>query len=214
MNGQAAPSNEQEVLEGIRQDSWMMEVLETAKILRLPDWWICAGFVRTKIWDARHGFEERTPLGDIDVIYFNPWDTNERVEKQLEERLHERMPGLPWSVKNQARMHAINGNPPYLSSVDAISKFPETATALGVKLDSQGKLVLAAPCGLEDALQMQIKPTPIFQGNSGLMEIYQKRLKQKEWTAKWPKVEVHETEGKGSTDGYPDGTAEFPPVQG
>ncbi len=29
-----------------------MEILETANSLNLPDWWICAGFVRSKIWDT------------------------------------------------------------------------------------------------------------------------------------------------------------------
>ena len=39
--------------------------------------------------------------------------------------------------KNQARMHVVNNMLPYSSSVDAISKFPETATALGVTLDEK-----------------------------------------------------------------------------
>lgn len=182
--------NEQEVLNIVAQDTWMMGVLEAAKSLHLPDWWICAGFIRSKIWDELHGFGERTPLGDIDVIYFDTSDLDERAEKRLEERLHGIMPRLPWSVKNQARMHLLNGSPPYLSSVDAISKFPETATALGVKLDSQGVLHLAAPLGLEDALQMRVKPTPVFQQDAALMKVYRRRVGEKGWTAKWPKVKL------------------------
>lgn len=190
MKRQAPLQNEQNVLAVIESDSWMMDILKAAKSLNLPDWWICAGFVRTKIWDTLHGFDGRTPLGDIDVIYFDASDIDERTEKRLEERLHEMLPGLPWSVKNQARMHRINGNPPYESSIDAISKFPETATALGAKLDSQGKLLLTAPWGLKDVLAMRVKPTPSFLSNKGLMEIYRRRLAQKGWTAKWPQVQV------------------------
>lgn len=190
MNLKRILGNEQEVLDMIAHDPWMMEVLKAAQSLQLPDWWVCAGFVRSKIWDLQHGFGERTPLGDIDVIYFDASDINERAEKRLEERLHTILPGLPWSVKNQARMHLLNGSPPYLSSVDAISKFPETATALGVKLDRQGALHLAAPLGLEDALQMQIKPTPAFRHDAALIKVYQRRVEQKGWTAKWPGVKV------------------------
>lgn len=174
----------------IAHDPWMMEVLEAAQSLGLPDWWVCAGFVRSKIWDVHHGFEERTPLGDVDVIYFDASDLDEQAEKRLEKRLQVILPGLPWSVKNQARMHLLNGSPPYLSSVDAISKFPETATALGVKLDRQGTLHLTAPLGLEDALHMQIKPTPTFQHDAALMKVYRRRVKQKGWMAKWPEVKV------------------------
>jgi hypothetical protein len=190
MKRQAPLQNEQNVLAVIESDSWMMDVLKAAKSLDLPDWWICAGFVRTKIWDTLHGFDERTPLGDIDVIYFDASDIDERTEKRLEERLYEMLPELPWSVKNQARMHRINGNPPYESSNDAISKFPETATSLGAKLDSQGKLLLTVPWGLEDVLAMRVKPTPSFLSDKGLMEIYLRRLSQKGWTAKWPQVQV------------------------
>ena len=50
------------------------------------------------------------------------------------------LPTIPWSVKNQARMHIANNIPPYSSAVDAISKFPETATALGVKLDDENNV--------------------------------------------------------------------------
>src|SRR5690606_18827150 len=113
------------------KDAWMIGVLSAAKSLDLPDWWICAGFVRSKIWDTLHGFNERTPLSDIDVIYFDAENLSEHTEKRLEEKLHRIMPGLPWSVKNQARMHIVNELESYTSAIDAISKFPETATALG-----------------------------------------------------------------------------------
>jgi hypothetical protein len=59
----------------IREDRLMMEILDAAKTLNLPDWWICAGFVRSKVWDITD-FSVRTTIPDIDVIYFNP--TNKR----------------------------------------------------------------------------------------------------------------------------------------
>lgn len=197
MKRQTALKGEREILALVESDRWMMNILGAAASLELPDWWICAGFVRTKIWDTLHGFEERTPLGDIDVIYFDAGNINEETEKLWENRLHQIMSGLPWSVKNQARMHVVNGNPPYQSSVDAISKFPETATALGVRLDEGGQLILAAPCELEDVLAMRVKPTPAFSSNVELMKVYRRRQEQKRWTAKWPKVRIEQVERRG-----------------
>lgn len=62
----------EDIIDVIREDSWMMEILRVARTLNLPDWWVCAGFVRSKIWDVLHGFSVRTPLQDVDVIYYDP----------------------------------------------------------------------------------------------------------------------------------------------
>ena len=180
----------EDIITIIAEDQWMMELLRTARELDLPDWWICAGFVRSKIWDVLHGFSERTRIPDIDVIYFDQTNLDESVEKRLEKELHSRLPAIPWSVKNQARMHVINNFPPYLSSVDAISKFPETVTALGVKLDDDDNLILTAPFGIRDVLKMEVNPTPFFKEARELTLIYEQRLKKKDWSSVWSKVTV------------------------
>lgn len=174
----------------IQEDEWMMDILKSAQSLNLPDWWICAGFVRAKVWDVLHGFSERTRLPDIDVIYFDSTVQSVELEKEYEQTLLHLQPHLPWSVKNQARMHIVNRIPPYESSIDAISKFPETATALGVKLNDYGKVVLAAPHGIEDVLNCQVKPTPYFTQSEEQMEIYKDRVIKKNWKARWEKLEV------------------------
>src|SRR5699024_8456250 len=133
---------EENIIDLIRNDSWMMDILKTAQILQLPDWWICAGFVRSKIWDTLHDFSERTPLPDIAVVYFDAVNISVEKEKQYESQLHELMPNIPGSVKNQARMHERNKVEPYSSTVDGIAKFPETATALGVKLTDDQTVLL------------------------------------------------------------------------
>lgn len=101
------------------------------------------------------------------------------------------MPHVPWSVKNQARMHTVNNLSPYISSVDAISKFPETATALGLTLDKENNLVLIAPWGLEDVLNLVIKPTPMFTETKELAAIYEERIVKKNWKGTWHKVRVY-----------------------
>ncbi len=85
--------SEQDLIRFIENDMWMMDMLYAAKKLELSDWWICAGFVRSKIWDMQHGFGERTKLPDIDVIYFDPTNIKSSQEKKLEKRLEMIHPG-------------------------------------------------------------------------------------------------------------------------
>ena len=177
--------DKQDVIDLIHKDEWMMSLLRSVRTLDLPDWWICAGFVRSKIWDTLHMFEERTVLPDVDVIYFSKKNRNETEEKQLEKILHDMMPTIPWSVKNQARMHLRNNLDPYSSAVDAIEKFPETVTALGVQLDKEDQVHLTAPHGVEDVINMIVHPTPFFKKTEALMDIYLERIRAKNWHKYW-----------------------------
>jgi len=183
-------TTEREVIALIHEDKWMMEQLKCAQSLNLPDWWICAGFVRSKIWDVQHGFDERTTIPDIDVIYYNRTNIEKSVEKEYVGALKRLLPTIPWSVKNQARMHSVNNNSPYTSSIDAISRFPETATALGVKLDDRDNVILTAPHGIEDVVNLRVKPTPSICENKEQMKIYEERIRKKNWQVVWSRVEI------------------------
>lgn len=185
--------DERELLLLIERDQWMMEVLKTVKTLELPDCWVCAGFVRSKIWDTLHGFKERTPLPDIDVIYFDPVNVSEEVERNLESTLAFLLPDHPWSVKNEARMHFMSSMSPYSSSIDAISKFPETCTSLAIKFNQDHKLVLAAPYGIKDAVNLEVKPTPFFAKDEVRAAIYEERISKKNWVSIWSKLKIHHT---------------------
>ena len=175
----------------IQEDEWMLDLLRAAKSLDLPDWWICAGFVRSKVWDVLHGFDERSALADIDVIYYDANLIDEGKEKELEAKLTELIPNTPWSVKNQARMHIRNNVSAYTSSVDAMAKFPETATAIGVKLDDQDHLVVAAPHGIRDLINLDVKPTPYFLENEQRLKIYEERVSKKNWPSIWNQLKIH-----------------------
>ncbi|WP_200889632.1 nucleotidyltransferase family protein [Cohnella kolymensis] len=182
--------NERDIIRLVEEDEWMMHILKTVHRLNLPDWWVCAGFVRSKIWDVLHGFSERAHLPDVDVIYFDELHIDEAEEKRLEEKLRRIDPEIPWSVKNEARMHRVSGIPPYTSSVDAISKFPETATALGLTLNNDHKVILTAPCGIEDVVQLAVKPTPYFDETKEGAVIYEERIVKKNWKGIWSKITV------------------------
>jgi hypothetical protein len=189
--------NENDIIRIIENDPWMMRIIKTVQTLGLPDCWVCAGFVRSKVWDVLHGFADRVPLDDVDVVYFDPNNPSSDREKQLEEQLRNVLQDIPWSVKNQARMHLRNGDEPYTSSTDAISKFPETVTAIGVRLDDENKLCFTSPCGIEDLINLKVRPTPYFLNNSDTkLGKYLDRLAKKKWHLRWYKIK-YEVEGKG-----------------
>ncbi|WP_285397199.1 nucleotidyltransferase family protein [Lysinibacillus sp. fls2-241-R2A-57] len=180
---------EEELKKLIEADDWMMGILKTVESLQLPDSWICAGFIRSKVWDVLHEKEYRTPLADIDVIYFDKVNSLENFEKQYEQKLQQYLPNEPWSVKNQARMHVINNSEPYQSSIDGIANFPEIPTAIGVRL-ANGILELAAPHGIKHLMSGIVAPTPYFQKGSQMHEVYEKRVQSKQWKSIWPKLQI------------------------
>lgn len=181
--------NYEDIIRIIEVDREMMNVLKAVQSIGLSDWYVCAGFVRSKIWDNLHSFEERTPIDDVDVVYFSHKSIAVEQEKEYERILLELMPHIPWSVKNQARMHSLNDNDPYTSSIDAISKFPETVTSLAITLDYEAEITFIAPHGIQDVLDMIVRPTPFALKNDSVGKVYDRRVKEKGWHKTWPKVQ-------------------------
>jgi hypothetical protein len=176
---------EKDILHIIEQDAWMMDVLRTVRSLDLPDWWIEAGFVRNKIWDVLHGYTTRTPLNDVDVIYFDNQNIGKATEKEFEKLLKEKKPDVPWSVKNQARMAVARNDGTYKNASDGLSRWVETATCTGVRLGQNNKLVLTAPHGIDDLVHLILRPGPAYATK---LEKFYERIKEKHWIEQWPKL--------------------------
>lgn len=178
---------EDDILRMVEKDEWMMEVLQMVKSIGLPDWWIGAGFVRNKVWDYLHEYKKRTPLSDVDVIYFNPDDLSLESEKNFEGLLLRESSDIPWSVKNTARIATIRRDGPYKGSIDALSRWIETATCIAVKLDENDVLKLAAPLGINDLVGLRL----VYNTKSVSSENeFLNRVKEKEWLEKWPKLTI------------------------
>lgn len=176
------------VREVMRADAGRLAVLAAVRDLRLADSWVAAGFVRAAVWDALHGFETPTPVDDVDVIHFDPHRVTAEVDDTAEAALARAMPNRPWSVRNQARMHARNGDRPYRSSADAMMHWLETPTAVGVALSDDGSIGVLAPFGLGDLLGMVIRPTPHARRNR--MAAFRGRLTAKPWLQQWPRARL------------------------
>lgn len=179
----------------IKNDIWMMNILKATKSLDLPDWYIGAGFVRNKVWDTLHGYSKRTPLSDVDVIYYDQKDfTVDEAGKEssaaeifYENKLKKRIPGINWSVTNQARMHLFHHTTLYKSSEEALSEWVETATCIGAKLDINNNIILATPRGIDDLVNLVLRPTQTTPKN---MKSFYERIERKKWLKKWPKLKI------------------------
>lgn len=181
--------------EAIRQQPEMMADLRLVADLGLPQGCIAAGYIRNFVWDVLHGYAERTPLHDVDVLYYDPVCLDEEAEKAYDARLRERNPQLNWSAKNQARMHLRNGTAPYRSVEDAMQHWPETATAVGARLNGAGEVELIAPLGLTDLLALRIRQGPYFRDHAA----FSQRVNGKAWLSRWPRLVLVEEEERGNT---------------
>lgn len=172
-------------------DPLRWQLLWQVQALGLDDCWVGAGFVRNALWDHLHG-RACSPLdSDVDVIWFDRQRCSAELDRHLEERLRARHPGIDWSVKNQARMHLKNGDLPYTSSADAMSHWPETATAVAVRRTADGACEVCAPLGLDDLFDGVIRPTPRFTQDR--RAIFLERLQAKHWQGKWPLLRLQES---------------------
>jgi hypothetical protein len=176
-----------DILRLVSQDEWMMSVLSVAKKVNLPDWMIGAGFIRNKVWDELHGFDysKRRPE-DLDLIYFDLGNTSKSQEEKYNIQLNNILK-YNWSVKNMARMHEHNNDEPYVSTLDGLAHWVETATCIAVKLNEANKPIIIAPYGIDDLVNLILKPTLHMKYR---MEDFEARVTKKQWLLKWPKLKV------------------------
>jgi hypothetical protein len=145
--------------------------------------WISAGFVRNAIFSALFGPPSIDLDCDLDVTYLDPTDARRERDTEFERTLEVRQRGV-WQVKNQARMALRHKHPMYRTVEEAISYFPETATAVAVRLGS-GRLEVLAPYGLQDLFEGTIRAT-----SHTTRALFEARCSEKRWRERWPALRV------------------------
>jgi hypothetical protein len=176
----------------VRETPWLWRALEAAREVDPPQWLIGSGAVRNAVWDRLHGFEEPTPLDDLDLVFFDPANLSDASQIRYAQRLRAVAPDLPWEATNQAAVHLWYPQrfgfevDPFRSAAEAVATWPETATAVALHLDAAGRMTVVAPFGLEDlfALIHRRNPRRVSQ------EEYERRLASKRIAARWPKVSI------------------------
>jgi hypothetical protein len=182
-----------ELTEIVLRSEWLTNLLRLVAGLDLPDCWIGAGAVRDLVWDMRFGAGfDPAGIADVDVVFFDPSELSADHEHEIERRLREQDASVDWDVKNQARVHlwyeARFGQPaePLTSTTDGVATWPETATAVAVRLREDGGLDIAAPLGLDDLLD------GVWRRNSRRVTDaeYAARIARKQPNRRWPAVAV------------------------
>ncbi|USX14517.1 nucleotidyltransferase family protein [Oxalobacteraceae bacterium OTU3CAMAD1] len=175
-----------------RSSTWFMAALGTVRDLKLPSWCIGAGAVRNLVWDALHDYSTPSQLPDVDVAYFDASDLAPDTDADLQRRLHEATPGIPWEVTNQAGVHrwfeAYFGHAvePLASLPEAVASWPEYATSVGLCLNPDDSIDVIAPHGLNDLFNCVVRRNPTRVS----METYRLRVEQKNYALRWPRVTV------------------------
>ena len=152
----------------VRDNPELMQVLTTVRGLGLPDWRVFSGAVYQAVWNA----QTRRPVGygikDYDLGYFDPdtsWDAEDVVIKRVAAAFDAPLRDLV-EVRNQARVHLwfeARFGEPYDALPDtdtALSRFVAPAFAVGVRLEADDTISIAAPFGLEDVFSMTLRPNP------------------------------------------------------
>lgn len=179
---------ERDIIELVRNDIEMVNTLKIVRDLNLPDCRIWAWFIRNKIWDYIHWYWPKTTNPDIDICYFDSSNLDENNEKIVENNIKKKYLLEKWSVKNQARMHLVNSDEPYNSTLDAIKYWPETATAIAIRINQEDEIEFSATHWISDLIEWIVRPTPHFLLSTKKMEIYKARITKKQWNIRRPKL--------------------------
>lgn len=187
MDRHPEPGLTRRLVDLIRADAAMVAALRAVRALGLPGGAIGAGFVRALVWDHLSGFAARSPVEDVDVLYHDPADLDPAREREHEARLARALPGLPWSVRNQARMHLRNGDSPYRDLDQALRHWLETPTCVALSLGPDDTVAIIAPFGLDDLFALVIRPTPRGRERRAAFD---ERVAAKGWLRRWPKAHL------------------------
>ena len=173
----------------------LMQVLTIARDLDLPDWRIVSGAIYQTVWNALTGRDPDYGVKDYDLFYFDGADTSYEAEDVVIRRAERAYPAdlaALVEVRNQARVHLWFeqrfGEPydPLRCSDEALERFVGPAFAVGVRLEPDGRLDIAAPFGLDDIFALRIRPNPNRPRARGWAKVTASARER------WPELEIVE----------------------
>lgn len=181
----------------VRAQPELMQVLTTVRALDLPDWRVFSGAVYQAVWNAQTGRPIGYGIKDYDLGYFDPdpsYDAEDAVIRRVAAAFQPPLRDLV-EVRNQARVHLwFNdrfGEPyePLTDTDQALSRFVAPAFAVGIRLEADDRITVAAPFGLDNLFAMTLRPNP-------------NRPRAKGWDkavasarARWPELTVIDDRG-------------------
>ncbi|MBU1538961.1 MAG: nucleotidyltransferase family protein [Alphaproteobacteria bacterium] len=176
----------------VRADPGLMHVLTTVRGLGLNDWRVFSGAVYQSVWNAVTDRPAGYGRNDYDLGYFDPdvsWDAEDAVIRRVAAAFDEPFRSEV-EVRNQARVHIWfpdrfgESYEPLTDTDEALSRFVAPAFAVGVRLEADDSISVAAPFGLEDVFSMTLRPNP----NRPLAKGWDKAVASAR--ARWPELTV------------------------
>lgn len=161
-------SHQQRLVDIVSASPRMMTVLRAMRDQDLPQWRLFAGAVYQTVWNGLTGRDPNHGVRDYDVIYFDP-DTSWDAEDVVIRRVAAAMPDAfrdAVEVRNQSRVHLWfpqKFGRPYarqFTADEALERAVATVHAVGVRLEADDSLSIAAPFGLDDLFDLRFRAGP------------------------------------------------------
>ena len=176
----------------LRASPTVIAVLEGARGLALPDWYLAAGVLFQTVWNHLTGRPLDAGIRDADLFYFDASDLSYEAEDAVIVRAAERFAAspVPVEVRNEARVRLWYEQkfhrpcPDYTSTASAIDSFAATTCCLGVRLLDDDRLQVYAPHGFSDLFAMRLRPNTAYP----LDEVY--AAKAARYVSAWPSLRV------------------------
>ena len=181
----------------VRHQPQLMQVLTTVRALALPDWRVFSGAVYQAVWNAQTGRPVGYGIKDYDLGYFDPdtsYDAEDAIIRRVSSAFSAPLRDLV-EVRNQARVHLWFhdrfGEPyePLIDTDQALSRFVAPAFAVGIRMEPDDRITVAAPFGLDDLFAMTLRPNP----NRPRAKGWDKAVASAQ--ARWPELTVIDDRG-------------------
>jgi hypothetical protein len=148
----------------------LMRVLTTVRALDLPDPLVMSGAVYQLVLNQLTGRDPDYGVRDYDLGYFDATDISYEAEDVVIRRVaaaFDEPLTTMIEVRNQARVHVWfeahfgEAYTPLSCTAEALERFVAPMFAVGVRLEADGRLSIAAPFGLADLFQLRLRPNPL-----------------------------------------------------
>lgn len=154
--------------------------------------YLSAGVIRNWIWSHLHAQNYDFKQTEVDVIFYDTEEINQQRSLRLHSLLEMKYPDQIWDITNQAHVHhwykTENGDSisPLLSVSEALSHWPETATAVAVRMDEQHQIKVIAPFGLNDLFELKLR----WNGRLVSRGVFEQRIQNKRFLERWKQLEI------------------------
>ena len=171
------------------------EIAQICEILHrhhLPQATLCAGTIRSLVWNAQTNRQVPIMLSELDVYYRDPsqsyedFQVTQAIFKQKESQYLWNLHNIALPPRHSSELH-------FHSTIEqTLADFPETCTSVGVQCLAGGDYEIIAPHGLDDLFELKVRPTANYALGTPLHARFEQRIKNKRWLTEWPELQIIE----------------------